>query len=174
MRWEPQKTLFRGENCRWQKCVKHMCNQGFSPASARNSSLFFLCSHVSRSVSPTTTSQIQARKKRRGVSPVYQGRGGCTAPPRCGLGSVRGAAGTSSCPRPRPGDVARLQSSAPAPAGRSPSALRPDLRREPAGAEEGGRFHPVLPHQPAKALPGFSTRHIYLCGPPQGASLNPL
>lgn len=56
-----------------------MCNRGFSPASARNSSLFFLRSHVSRSVSPTTTSQIQARKKRRGVSPVPQGWGGCAA-----------------------------------------------------------------------------------------------
>lgn len=62
-----------GGNCRWQTCVKHMCNGSFSPASARNYSLFFLSSHVSRSVSPTTTSQIQARKKRRGVSLIYVG-----------------------------------------------------------------------------------------------------
>ncbi|NXX79898.1 HEYL protein, partial [Urocolius indicus] len=47
--------------------VKHMCTRGSSPAGTRNNSLFFLCSHVSRSVSPTTTSQIQARKKRRGI-----------------------------------------------------------------------------------------------------------
>lgn len=28
----------------------------------------------------------------------------------------------------------------------------------------------MLPHHPAKALPGFSAQHIYLRGPPQGAS----
>lgn len=27
-RWEPQKTLFREGNCRWQKCVKQMCTRG--------------------------------------------------------------------------------------------------------------------------------------------------
>uniref|UniRef100_A0A8D2NZF5 Hes related family bHLH transcription factor with YRPW motif like n=1 Tax=Zosterops lateralis melanops TaxID=1220523 RepID=A0A8D2NZF5_ZOSLA len=54
-----------GGNCRWQTCVQHMCNRGCSPA--RNDPLSFLSSHVSRSVSPTTTSQIQARKKRRGI-----------------------------------------------------------------------------------------------------------
>lgn len=69
MRWEPQKTFFGvgGGNCRWQMYVEHMCNRGCSPASARNDPLSFLSSHVSRSVSPTTTSQIQARKKRRGI-----------------------------------------------------------------------------------------------------------
>lgn len=35
-RWEPQKTLFREGNRRWQKCVKQMCTRGFSPANARN------------------------------------------------------------------------------------------------------------------------------------------
>ncbi|KFO86687.1 Hairy/enhancer-of-split related with YRPW motif-like, partial [Buceros rhinoceros silvestris] len=43
-------------------------------------------SHVSRSVSPTTTSQIQARKKRRGVSLVYIDQGGrVVTPPGVGL-----------------------------------------------------------------------------------------
>lgn len=82
MRWEPQKTLFReGGNCRWQTCVKHMRDRGSSPASMRNESLFFPSSHVSRSVSPTTTSQIQARKKRRGVSLIYIAQGGCAMSP---------------------------------------------------------------------------------------------
>lgn len=57
-------------DCRWQACVKQMCYRGFSAVRARTDSLFFLSSHVSRSVSPTTTSQIQARKKRRGVSVI--------------------------------------------------------------------------------------------------------
>lgn len=64
-----------GGNCRWQTCVQHMCNRGCSPA--RNDPLSFLSSHVSRSVSPTTTSQIQARKKRRGVSVLYDDQSSC-------------------------------------------------------------------------------------------------
>lgn len=77
MRWEPQKTFFGvgGGNSRCQMCVEHMCNRGCSPA--RNDPLSFLSSHVSRSVSPTTTSQIQARKKRRGVSVLYGDQGSC-------------------------------------------------------------------------------------------------
>lgn len=76
-RWEPQKMFFGvgGGNCRWQTCVEHMCNRDCSPASARNDPLSFLSSHVSRSVSPTTISQIQARKKRRGVSVPYDDQG---------------------------------------------------------------------------------------------------
>lgn len=75
MRWEPQETFFGvgGGNCRWQTCVEHMCKRCCSPA--RNYPLSFLSSHVSRSVSPTTTSQIQARKKRRGVSVLYDDQG---------------------------------------------------------------------------------------------------
>lgn len=42
----------------------------FASSCCKQLSLFFLPSHVPRSVSPTTTSQIQARKKRRGVSSV--------------------------------------------------------------------------------------------------------
>lgn len=77
MGWEPQKMFFGvgGGNCRWQTCVEHMCNGDCSPASARNDPLSFLSSHVSRSVSPTTISQIQARKKRRGVSVPYDDQG---------------------------------------------------------------------------------------------------
>lgn len=91
MRWEPQKMFFGvgGGNCRWQTCVEHMCNRDCSPASARNDPLSFLSSHVSRSVSPTTISQIQARKKRRGVSVPYddQGRLVCARDvPLCALG----------------------------------------------------------------------------------------
>uniref|UniRef100_A0A803XVF5 Hes related family bHLH transcription factor with YRPW motif like n=1 Tax=Meleagris gallopavo TaxID=9103 RepID=A0A803XVF5_MELGA len=39
----------------------------FASSCCKQLSLFFLPSHVPRSVSPTTTSQIQARKKRRGI-----------------------------------------------------------------------------------------------------------
>jgi len=42
----------------------------FASSCCKQLSLFFLPSHIPRSVSPTTTSQIQARKKRRGVSSV--------------------------------------------------------------------------------------------------------
>lgn len=64
-----------------------MYSRGCSPA--RNDPLSFLSSHVSRSVSPTTTSQIQARKKRRGVSVFYDDQGSCvpwSGVPLCELG----------------------------------------------------------------------------------------
>lgn len=70
------EDIIQGGKLQMAKVCKADVHQRFSPANARNGSLFFLPSHVSRSVSPTTTSQIQARKKRRGVSPICGDHGG--------------------------------------------------------------------------------------------------
>lgn len=194
MRWEPQKTLFGGwgGNCRWQMCVKHMCNGGFSPASARNDSLFLLSSHVSRSVSPTTTSQIQARKKRRGVSLIYVDQGAvlclpggsgwsrlCARAPRDILCVQWGAVGTSLLW----GHSAKstlhrsllhlLRNSPPSQVEIFCRGLASNLAER--GGDRGGgeRFHLGLSHQSVNvSLLSFCTQNIYFHGPVQSASLN--